>query len=73
MSLAAFAGCAAKRLREASGADALTIHKTLEDRPNSGRFIKNASDPLDAQLVILDETSMIDVSLLDSATRNPSD
>jgi exodeoxyribonuclease V alpha subunit len=69
MSLAAFAGCAAKRLREASGADALTIHKTLEYDPNSGRFIKNASDPLDAQLVILDETSMIDVSLLDSATQ----
>ena len=69
VSLAAFAGCAAKRLREATQAQALTIHKTLEYDPSTERFAKNADDPLDADVVILDETSMIDISLLDSAVQ----
>ena len=69
LSLAAFAGCAAKRLREASGTHALTIHKTLEYDPTTERFTKNAEDPLDSDVIVLDETSMIDLSLLDHAAQ----
>lgn len=67
MSLAAFAGCAAKRLRESSGSEALTIHKTLEFDPVHERFNRDADNPLESDLVVLDETSMIDVQLLDNA------
>ena len=69
LSLAAFAGCAAKRLRESTGAQALTIHRTLAFDPAVERFNKNADDPLEADVVVLDETSMIDVSLLDHAAQ----
>lgn len=69
LSLAAFAGCAAKRLRESTGAQALTIHRTLAFDPAVERFSKNADDPLEADVVVLDETSMIDVSLLDHAAQ----
>jgi exodeoxyribonuclease V alpha subunit len=69
LALAAFAGCAAKRLRESTGAHALTIHKTLAYDPSVECFTKDANDPVDADVVVLDETSMIDVSLLDHATQ----
>ena len=68
-SLAAFAGCAAKRLRESSGSHALTIHKTLAFDPSVDRFSKNAEEPLETDVLVLDETSMIDLSLLDHATQ----
>lgn len=69
LSLAAFAGCAAKRLRESTGNHALTIHKTLAFDPSVERFNKNAEDPLETEVLVLDETSMIDVSLLDHAAQ----
>ena len=69
VSLAAFAGCAAKRLRESTGHEALTIHKTLLFDPTVERFSKNESEPLEADVVVLDEVSMIDMSLLDHATQ----
>lgn len=69
MSLAAFAGCAAKRLRDASKAPATTIHKLLSFDPMVGSFSFNEDNPLDSEIVILDECSMIDVSLFDVVTR----
>jgi exodeoxyribonuclease V alpha subunit len=69
LSLAAFAGCAAKRLRESTGSHALTIHKTLVFDPSIESFSKNADDPLETDVLVLDETSMIDTSLLDHAAQ----
>lgn len=60
-------GRAAKRLSEAIGQDAHTIHRLLEVRPNSGDegFIlcKNQDNPLDARVIVVDEASMVDNSL----------
>lgn len=59
-------GRAAKRLAISSGMDADTIHKALEAemRDNGGTYFnKNESDPLDADMVIVDEASMMDISL----------
>lgn len=69
MSLAAFAGCAAKRLRESSKKEATTIHRLLAYDPMEGRFTYGADNPLESDIVVLDETSMIDLSLLDDATQ----
>ncbi len=66
--LAAPTGRAAKRMGEACGAEALTIHRLLETKldPFTGQlaFTKNQDDPLEADAVIVDETSMVDVSLM---------
>jgi len=66
--LAAPTGRAAKRLGELCDTEAATIHRLLETGfdPYSGRlvFSKNADDPLTADAVIVDETSMVDVSLM---------
>ncbi len=59
-------GRAAKRLALSSGIDADTIHKALEAEMHEGGgtyFNKNESDPLDADMVIVDEASMMDISL----------
>lgn len=66
--LAAPTGKAAKRLREATDRDASTIHRMLEPQmtPDGFRFTKNVGNPLEADLVIIDEVSMIDVSLMAS-------
>ncbi|HWN82546.1 MAG TPA: AAA family ATPase, partial [Candidatus Udaeobacter sp.] len=61
--LAAPTGRAAQRMREATGQEASTIHRLLEFSPRSFGFERNAEHPLDADLLILDEASMIDVSL----------
>jgi len=61
--LAAPTGRAAKRLSEATGMDARTIHRLLEFNPQSRLFERNAERPLTADLVILDEVSMLDVNL----------
>ncbi len=66
--LAAPTGRAAKRMTEATGAEARTIHRLLEYGPGSssseGGFKRNESNPLDAGLVIIDEASMVDVPLM---------
>jgi exodeoxyribonuclease V alpha subunit len=61
--LAAPTGRAAKRLQEATGADARTIHRLLEFQPKSRTFGRNANNPLEADVVVIDEASMLDVEL----------
>ncbi|MEO7911416.1 MAG: ATP-dependent RecD-like DNA helicase [Roseiflexaceae bacterium] len=62
--LASPTGRAAKRLSEATEAEAMTIHRLLEFTPAGGpHFKRNAEYPLDAALVIVDEVSMLDVLL----------
>ncbi len=61
--LAAPTGRAAKRLSEATGMEAKTIHRLLEYKPGEG-YQKNEDDPLKADVLILDECSMIDIMLM---------
>jgi exodeoxyribonuclease V alpha subunit len=61
--LAAPTGRAAKRLSEATRREASTIHRLLEFDPRSATFKRNASCPLDDGVVLVDEASMIDMSL----------
>jgi exodeoxyribonuclease V alpha subunit len=62
--LAAPTGRAAKRIFEATKHDARTIHRLLEFSPKDGRFKKNEDEPLDADLVVVDEVSMVDTVLM---------
>ncbi len=62
--LAAPTGRAAKRLSETTRRPAKTIHRLLEFEPRGGGFLRNEKQPLDADLVIIDETSMVDVVLM---------
>jgi exodeoxyribonuclease V alpha subunit len=62
--LAAPTGRAAKRMNEATGWEAKTIHRLLEFSPHKGGFKKNQDDPLEADVVIIDETSMVDTHLM---------
>ncbi len=63
VALAAPTGRAAKRLAESTGREALTIHRLLEYQPHDGAFLRDAAHPLDADLIVVDETSMVDVAL----------
>jgi exodeoxyribonuclease V alpha subunit len=62
--LCAPTGRAAKRLTETTGLEAKTIHRLLEVDPATGRFQRNEDKPLDCDLLIVDETSMVDVLLM---------
>ncbi len=62
--LAAPTGRAAKRLEETTGQRARTIHRMLEWNPHTGHFSRNAENPLEADAIILDETSMMDITLM---------
>jgi exodeoxyribonuclease V alpha subunit len=62
--LAAPTGRAAKRMMETTGQEAKTIHRLLEFSPGSGSFKKNETNPLEADLIIIDETSMVDTVLM---------
>jgi exodeoxyribonuclease V alpha subunit len=71
--LAAPTGRAAKRMTEATGYEARTIHRLLEltgvpgdDRSLGMHFERNEENPLDADAVIIDETSMVDIHLMQS-------
>jgi exodeoxyribonuclease V alpha subunit len=61
--LAAPTGRAAKRLFEATGHEATTLHRVLEIDPRAGGFHLGEQKPLEADVVIVDEASMIDVPL----------
>jgi exodeoxyribonuclease V alpha subunit len=62
--LAAPTGRAARRLGESTGRDAKTIHRLLEVRSEDGGFARDAENPLECGLLIVDEASMIDVNLM---------
>ena len=62
--LCAPTGRAAKRLGDATGLEAKTIHRLLEFQPSSGGFTRNEERPLDCDLLVVDETSMVDVQLM---------
>ena len=64
IALCAPTGRAAKRMSEATGMEAKTIHRLLEVDPAKGGFRKNESSPLDCQLLVVDEISMVDVQLM---------
>jgi exodeoxyribonuclease V alpha subunit len=63
VALCAPTGRAAKRLSEAAGVEAKTIHRLLEWNPATGHFNRNARSPLTADLILVDEASMLDVRL----------
>ncbi|MDD3474175.1 MAG: ATP-dependent RecD-like DNA helicase, partial [Syntrophaceae bacterium] len=62
--LAAPTGRAAKRMSEATGQEAKTIHRLLEFSPVSGGFQRNSENPLNCDLIVVDEASMIDTTLM---------
>lgn len=63
VALAAPTGRAAKRLQEATGHAAATLHRLLEWRPAEGRFGRNRDNPLPTDLLVVDEASMVDIRL----------
>jgi len=62
--LAAPTGRAAKRMSEATGFEAKTIHRLLEYSPQKGGFQRNEDKPLDCDVLVIDEASMIDTYLM---------
>jgi len=62
--LCAPTGRAAKRMTEATGFEAKTIHRLLEVNPKTGGFKRGNDSPLDCELLVVDETSMVDVILM---------
>ncbi|MGE0869273.1 MAG: ATP-dependent RecD-like DNA helicase [Kofleriaceae bacterium] len=63
VALAAPTGRAAKRLAEATVAEAMTLHRMLEFQPQSGGFVRTRDNPLDVDLLVVDEASMVDAQL----------
>jgi exodeoxyribonuclease V alpha subunit len=63
--LAAPTGRAAKRMAESTGEEAVTLHRLLEFNPREGGFQRDEDNPLQVDVVIVDEASMIDVILMD--------
>jgi exodeoxyribonuclease V alpha subunit len=61
--LCAPTGRAAKRLQEATGRDAKTIHRVLEYAPETGGFVRGKDFPLRTNYLIVDEASMMDIEL----------
>ncbi len=66
--LAAPTGRAAQRMGSISGLNARTIHRLLEFKPGGGgfSFVKCKENPIDADVIILDEVSMVDITLMKS-------
>lgn len=67
--LAAPTGRAAKRMTEQTGLEAKTIHRLLEIDPKHGGFSRNEDNPLACDLLVIDETSMVDVPLMNALTK----
>jgi len=64
--LCAPTGRAAKRMSEATGREAKTIHRLLEFDPKAYGFKRDQQNPLECDLLVVDESSMVDVSLMQS-------
>ena len=64
LQLCAPTGRAARRMAEMSGFEARTIHRLLEVDPASGGFRRDADHPVDCDLLVVDEASMVDVPLM---------
>jgi exodeoxyribonuclease V alpha subunit len=69
VALAAPTGRAAKRMTEQTGVEAKTIHRLLEVSPKHGGFTRNEENPLACDLLVIDETSMVDVPLMNALLR----
>src|SRR5918995_2930514 len=69
IALAAPTGRAAKRLGESTGREAKTIHRLLEVDPRTGSFKRNEEKPLSCDLLVVDESSMVDVPLMHALLR----
>jgi exodeoxyribonuclease V alpha subunit len=67
--LCAPTGRAARRLSEATGLEVRTIHRLLEVQPATGSFARNESRPLDCDLLVVDESSMVDTPLMSHLLR----
>lgn len=67
--LTAPTGRAAKRMSEATGKEATTLHRLLEFDPKIGAFKRDAKRPLDAGAIIVDESSMVDVWMADALSQ----
>lgn len=73
--LAAPTGRAAKRMTETTGKEAKTIHRLLEmafDSEDRSIFMKNEEEPIEADVIIVDESSMIDIFLMDALLKATS-
>src|ERR671929_636082 len=64
LALCAPTGRAAKRLSESTGLEAKTVHRLLEIDPANGGFKRGPENPLECDLLVVDETSMVDVTLM---------
>jgi exodeoxyribonuclease V alpha subunit len=71
--LCAPTGRAAKRMTEATGFEAKTIHRLLEVDPKVGGFKRNGENPLECDLLVVDETSMVDVMLMQALMKAAPD
>ena len=71
--LCAPTGRAAKRMTEATGFEAKTIHRLLEVDPKGGGFKRGDDNPLDCDLLVVDETSMVDVMLMQALMKSVPD
>ncbi|RZI45206.1 ATP-dependent RecD-like DNA helicase [Candidatus Finniella inopinata] len=69
IALTAPTGRAAKRLSEATGLEARTLHRLLETNPTQGGFKRDEDYPLDYDLVVVDEVSMVDVPLMNALVK----
>ena len=69
VALCAPTGRAAKRLSERTGLEAKTIHRLLETDPRTGEFRRTEEHPLECDLLVVDEASMVDVLLMRSLLR----
>ncbi|MDB4934958.1 MAG: RecD-like helicase YrrC [Labilithrix sp.] len=71
--LAAPTGRAAKRMSEATGREAATLHRLLEFEPKKNAFKRDAKNPLEAGALIVDESSMVDIWMADALTQAVAD
>ncbi len=68
IALVAPTGRAAKRLSEATGLKAQTVHRLLEYNPQAGGFVRGPNNKLEVDLLLLDEASMVDIVLMNQLT-----
>ena len=66
-------GRAAERMTEAAGVEAKTIQRLLEIGPKSGGFTRNGDNPLDCDLLVVDEASMVNVMLMQAVMKATPD